>query len=55
MPDLGKYAAEVLSAYGATCVVLCVLVAATLWQGRKVRAERCKVGVASTPRLLWCT
>ncbi|NRB04483.1 MAG: heme exporter protein CcmD [Rhodobacteraceae bacterium] len=43
MPDLGKYAAEVLSAYGATCVVLCVLVAATLWQGRKVRAELAQV------------
>ena len=39
MPDLGKYAVTVLSAYGATLVVLFALVALTIRRGRKVRAE----------------
>jgi len=39
MPDLGKYADVVLSAYGASLVLLALLVAVTLWRGRKVRAE----------------
>ena len=39
MPDLGKYAVTVLSAYGASITVLIVLVALTLRRGRKVRAE----------------
>lgn len=39
MPELGKYAVSVLSAYGATAVLLVVLVAATLLRGRRVRAE----------------
>ncbi len=37
MPDLGKYAAVVLSAYGASIAVLAVLVAASLLRGRKIR------------------
>lgn len=37
MPDLGKYAATVLSAYGASFVLLVGLVAWTLWQGAKVK------------------
>jgi heme exporter protein D len=37
MPDLGKYAFSVLSAYGATLVLLAVLVGLTLWRGAKVR------------------
>ncbi len=37
MPDLGKYAVTVLSAYGATIVLLAGLVALSLWRGAKVR------------------
>jgi heme exporter protein D len=39
MPDLGKYTDTVLSAYAATILLLVLLVAVTLWRGRKVRAE----------------
>ena len=39
MPDLGKYAETVLSAYGASLVLLVGLVAFSLWRGRRVRAE----------------
>lgn len=37
MPDLGKYALTVLSAYGASFVLLVGFVALTLWQGRRVK------------------
>ena len=37
MVDLGKYAATVLGAYGATLALLALLVAATIWRGRKLR------------------
>lgn len=45
MPDLGRYAAEVLTAYGITAVLLVGIVALTLWRGARVkralaRAER---------------
>ncbi len=43
MPDLGKYGDTVLSAYGATIVLLAALVALSLWRGRKVRAEMRKL------------
>ena len=39
MPDLGKYADTVLSAYGASILLLFVLVWLTLRRGKKVRAE----------------
>lgn len=39
MPDLGKYADTVLSAYGASLAILLLLVGLTLWRGRRVRAE----------------
>ena len=39
MPDLGKYADAVLSAYAASVVLLIIIVATTLIRGRKVRAE----------------
>jgi len=39
MPDLGKYADTVLSAYAASIVLLVLLVALSLWRGRRVRAE----------------
>ncbi|WP_264479440.1 heme exporter protein CcmD [Roseobacter weihaiensis] len=37
MPDLGKYADAVLSSYAASLVLLSLLVAITLYQGRKAR------------------
>ena len=37
MPDLGKYAVEVLGAYGGGLALLGVLVALTVWRGRRVR------------------
>ena len=39
MPDLGKYADAVLSAYAVSIVLLVTIVLLTLWRGRKVRAE----------------
>ena len=38
MPDLGKYAFEVLSAYGVSLVMLALLVVLTLRRGRGARA-----------------
>ena len=39
MPDLGKYADTVLSAYAASILLLIALVALTLWRGARVRAQ----------------
>lgn len=39
MPDLGKYAATVLGAYGATILLLLGLVALTWAQSRRARAR----------------
>ncbi len=39
MPDLGKYADTVISAYVASILLLALLVAVSLWRGRRVRAE----------------
>lgn len=39
MPELGKYAAAVLSSYGVTIALLIVLVALSLRRARKVRAR----------------
>lgn len=39
MPDLGKYADAVLSAYAASIALLVILVVMTLIRGRKLRAE----------------
>ncbi|MBB3995362.1 heme exporter protein D [Sulfitobacter undariae] len=38
MPDLGKYATEVLSAYGVTFILIGALLAITLIRGAKARA-----------------
>ena len=38
MPDLGKYAFEVLGSYGATLVLLTIIVLVSLRRARKVRA-----------------
>lgn len=37
MPDLGKYALAVLSAYAGSLALLGALVVATLWRGARVR------------------
>lgn len=39
MPDLGKYAVEVMSAYAASLILLAVLVLWTLRRGRAARAD----------------
>jgi heme exporter protein D len=39
MPDLGKYSDTVLTAYAASLILLALLVAMTLWRGRRVRRE----------------
>ncbi|MTI03646.1 heme exporter protein CcmD [Roseibium sp. RKSG952] len=43
MPDLGKYADTVLSAYAASILLLIALVVFSVLRGRKVRAEMEKV------------
>lgn len=37
MPDLGRYAAEVLTAYGATFVLLVVLIGASVLRAARLR------------------
>ncbi|MDF1718727.1 MAG: heme exporter protein CcmD [Antarcticimicrobium sp.] len=39
MPDLGKYADTVLSAYAASILLLAALVALSLWRGRRLRRD----------------
>lgn len=39
MPDLGKYADAVLSAYAVSITLLVAIVAISLWRGRRVRAQ----------------
>lgn len=38
IPDLGKYAGEVLTSYGASLLLLVILVAASLRASRKAKA-----------------
>ncbi|WP_420821357.1 heme exporter protein CcmD [Pseudooceanicola aestuarii] len=39
MPELGKYAAEVLSAYGLSLLLLAGVTGISLWRARRVRAR----------------
>ena len=39
MPDLGRYAAEVLSSYAAAIGLVVVLVALSLWRNARVRRD----------------
>ncbi|SLN15451.1 Heme exporter protein D (CcmD) [Roseovarius albus] len=39
MPELGKYAATVLSAYGVSVVLLLLLVGASIWRAKQVRGQ----------------
>ncbi|WP_375691491.1 heme exporter protein CcmD [Pseudooceanicola sp. LIPI14-2-Ac024] len=43
MPDLGKYADTVLSAYAVSIALLVVLVAVSVWRARRVKAALEKV------------
>jgi len=36
MPDLGRYATEVLSAYAGTIALLILLIAGSVWKARRV-------------------
>ncbi len=39
MPELGKYAGAVLSAYGASLAILAALVLASIRRGRRIKAD----------------
>ncbi len=39
MPDLGKYASEVLSAYGVSLFLIGALVVVSLRRARKIKAQ----------------
>lgn len=39
IPDLGKYAGAVLSAYGVSFLLLALIIWASLWRARQVRAQ----------------
>ena len=39
MPDLGKYADAVLSAYAVSIALILGVLVLTLWRSRRVRAE----------------
>lgn len=43
MPDLGKYAFEVLASYGASLMLLGLIVAVTVWRGRRVKRRLAEV------------
>ena len=43
MPDLGKYASEVLSAYGVSIVLIAALVVLSLWQSKRTKAELARI------------
>lgn len=43
IPDLGKYATEVLAAYGVSLVLLIGIVLTTLRRSRRVRAQLAEV------------
>ncbi|MBV7393720.1 heme exporter protein CcmD [Mameliella sediminis] len=39
MPELGKYAGTVLSSYAVSLLLLVVLIVASVWRSRRIRAE----------------
>lgn len=43
MPELGKYAATVLSAYGVSILLLLALAGLSLWRARRVKAQLAEV------------
>ena len=50
MPDLGKYAVEVLSAYGVSLGLLALLLGVTLMRGRRARAALREAEQDEVPR-----
>lgn len=50
--DLGKYAGTVLTAYGASVLLILGLVGLTLWQGRRMkrRLDALEARAEETPR-----
>jgi heme exporter protein D len=42
MPELGKYAGTVLSAYGASLALIVMLVALSFWRARRVARDLAK-------------
>jgi heme exporter protein D len=43
MPDLGKYAAEVLGAYGLSLMLVAGLIVLSLRRGRRARADLARI------------
>lgn len=43
IPDLGKYAFAVLSSYVASIILIVVLVALSMWQGKRVKRHLAEV------------
>jgi heme exporter protein D len=43
IPELGKYAFEVLSSYAASILLIAGLVALSIWQGRRVKRDLAEV------------
>lgn len=43
MPDLGRYAAEVLSAYAGTIFLLLVMVGGSIWKSKRVKQALAQV------------
>jgi heme exporter protein D len=43
MPDLGKYAAEVLGAYGLSLMLIAGLIVLSLRKGRRARAHLARI------------
>ena len=43
LPDLGKYAFAVLGSYAASMLLLVVVVALSIWQGRRVKRHLAEV------------
>ena len=39
MPDLGKYAFEVLASYASSLLLLVAIVALSLWRGARVKGQ----------------
>ncbi|WP_299560570.1 heme exporter protein CcmD [uncultured Sulfitobacter sp.] len=49
MPELGKYAFEVLSAYGLSLLLIVALLAVTLRRGRRARAALRQIEAEARP------
>ncbi|MBN2630740.1 MAG: heme exporter protein CcmD [Rhodobacteraceae bacterium] len=43
MPELGKYAGAVLSSYAASLALLVLVVAVSVWRGRKIKQQLAEV------------